>query len=259
MKQLSAKARRLLELTRYQEPPDAAVQSRVEVALAARIASGAAAGGDGVPLAKSLAGSGLGMSAPKAVLVASVVGAVVAAGWLAGRSSGSGGRPGPERTTEMPTQRIDREPPSPAVVPPPASPSEGVQLPGPERTSVLHRPSSMIRRRTATQTFLRADGIESVPAEAPAPSDHLGAETAALLSTQRALRDGNTRLALALLDEQDATYGTGALQEERAAARVLALCQSGLVEEARAEADRFERRWPRSALLGRIRSACRKP
>jgi hypothetical protein len=89
--------------------------------------------------------------------------------------------------------------------------------------------------------------------------DELRAETDALRTVQRALHDGNAMRALELLDEQDQTYRKGALQEERVAARVLALCQGGLVEQARAQAEGFERRWPRSALVARVRFACWNP
>jgi hypothetical protein len=91
------------------------------------------------------------------------------------------------------------------------------------------------------------------------PVDPLLAETEALRAAQRALRGGDTDEALELLNAQDRTYRSGALKEERAAARVLALCQGGDVRSARLEAERFVRRWPRSALRGRVLSACRAP
>jgi hypothetical protein len=59
-----------------------------------------------------------------------------------------------------------------------------------------------------------------------------------------------------MLDEQSATYETGQLREERAAARVLVLCKLGRVEEANAAAARFLRDNPRSPLLDRIRPGC---
>jgi hypothetical protein len=40
---------------------------------------------------------------------------------------------------------------------------------------------------------------------------------------------------------------------------VLALCQTGAVAKARAQAEDFQTRWPRSALIARIRFACWKP
>ena len=43
MTELSPRARRLLDLTRHEDDPDALAQSRVERALAARVTAGAAA------------------------------------------------------------------------------------------------------------------------------------------------------------------------------------------------------------------------
>jgi outer membrane protein assembly factor BamD (BamD/ComL family) len=89
--------------------------------------------------------------------------------------------------------------------------------------------------------------------EAP---DLLREETRELRSAQQALRTGNAGLALKLLAEQDRTFNNGLLQEERAAARVLALCQTGQTDIAKVEAARFEKRWPKSALVARVRSSC---
>jgi outer membrane protein assembly factor BamD (BamD/ComL family) len=89
------------------------------------------------------------------------------------------------------------------------------------------------------------------------PVDSLQAEVASLRSAQRALRSGDARRALELLTQQDSAFREGALAEERSAARVLALCQAHEVSAARNEARRFEERYPTSALLGKVRSACR--
>jgi hypothetical protein len=94
---------------------------------------------------------------------------------------------------------------------------------------------------------------------APQIIDQLRDETEALRSAQQALRDGHAQQALALLELQDARFAEGVLQQERAAARVLALCQAGSVAQARAQAESFERRWPRSPLFARVRFACWNP
>jgi hypothetical protein len=69
------------------------------------------------------------------------------------------------------------------------------------------------------------------------------------------LRDDPTR-ALALLDEQDRTFVRGVLREERAAARVLALCAAQRTGEARQSAESFVRRYPASPLRARVLAAC---
>jgi hypothetical protein len=86
--------------------------------------------------------------------------------------------------------------------------------------------------------------------------DPLLAETRDLGLAQRALRSGDPARALRLLNQQDLTYKHGALQQERAAARVLALCQSSPKGTATAEVERFERRWPKSPLVARLRTSC---
>jgi outer membrane protein assembly factor BamD (BamD/ComL family) len=73
---------------------------------------------------------------------------------------------------------------------------------------------------------------------------------------QRALRDGRAEEALRLLAEQDKTFARGALHEERAAARVLALCSAGRTAEGRAARDRFLATYPRSPAADRVRSSC---
>jgi hypothetical protein len=100
--------------------------------------------------------------------------------------------------------------------------------------------------------------LNPVP-EPPSDVDPLQAETAALRRAQRAIRSGDPERALALIREQDATYRGGALAQERAAARIFALCDLGRTEEARAEIRRFGRQWPRSPLLSRVQSGSCAP
>lgn len=95
-------------------------------------------------------------------------------------------------------------------------------------------------------------------AEPATPSDRLASETAALRSVQGALRSGNPAHALDLIDQQNAQYSDGALSQERAAARIFALCSLRRSAEAHAEIKRFMQRWPRSPMLGRVRDACPK-
>jgi outer membrane protein assembly factor BamD (BamD/ComL family) len=92
---------------------------------------------------------------------------------------------------------------------------------------------------------------------APAGRDRLAIEAQELRAAQQALRAGDNDRALALLEQQDAHHPSGALAQERQAARVMALCQSQQVALARREAARFEARFPGSPLLGKVRGACR--
>lgn len=99
--------------------------------------------------------------------------------------------------------------------------------------------------------------VPAAPAAAPAPAgppDTLTAETQRLREAHGALQSGDGSRALSLLDEQNA--GGAELREERAAARVLALCKLGRVEEARAAAAQFLQQNPRSPLADRVRGSC---
>jgi hypothetical protein len=243
MKQLSPSARRLFELARGQDEPDASARNRVAHALAAKIATGASPGAVGASAYASAAGWG--SIAVKSALVVSVTGALAAGGWLALRSP----RPvAPSGTVPQTASRI-AQPTAKVHIDEARSPES------PESDAVEDQGGAPIHRKPG-RLSLRMEAPPSTPPPVPATPDRLRAETEALRLAQQALRDGTPRQTLRLLDEQDERFPDGLLQQERAAARVLALCQAGLVREARAQASRFERLWPRSALLGRVRAAC---
>jgi hypothetical protein len=91
----------------------------------------------------------------------------------------------------------------------------------------------------------------------PAPrSASLRDEADLLASVSNELGEGRSKRALDLLDDYERRYTSGALAEERAAARVFALCQAGQTPAARRHADEFLRTAPRSPLVPRIRSSC---
>jgi hypothetical protein len=87
----------------------------------------------------------------------------------------------------------------------------------------------------------------------PAPIDPTQ-EIASVRAAHEALRAGNGAAALQILEQQGKKPGV--LDEERAAARVLALCAAGRAAEARAEAARFVATYPRSPQVARVSSAC---
>jgi hypothetical protein len=136
--------------------------------------------------------------------------------------------------------------------PEPAAPAPVTVVPAPPAPT-----ASLAASRPAPARFAPETTGETRTAPA-AGTEPLRLETAALRAAQRALRDGDGPRALGLLDQQDAQFAGGVLQEERAAARVLALCASRREGEARAAARAFGQRWPGSALLARVRSSCRE-
>ena len=94
---------------------------------------------------------------------------------------------------------------------------------------------------------------EQAPVDVVVPAeDPLAAETRHLREAHGALQSGDPKKALALLDEPQG----GQLGQERAAARVLALCQLGRGEEAESARAAFLREHPRSPLADRVRNGC---
>jgi hypothetical protein len=250
MDRLSPRAQRLLELARHEDDALPQTQSRVGRAIAARIALGAGVAGTGASAAKSAAAAGFAMAALKPLVVTGLAGALAVGGWHLATSRR---HVEPPHTAALAARSqsaaVDSsapvEPPPVAPAPEPARAVDGDLAAAPRSTKPAARPRPGIERSPR----------DSEPTANTADSLH--AETEALRSAQQALRSGDFQRALALLDQQDVTYRTGMLQEERAAARVLARCEGGRLEQARGEAARFELRWPRSALVARVRSACR--
>lgn len=98
----------------------------------------------------------------------------------------------------------------------------------------------------------------SPPALAATPPPSLAEESRGLAAVQTALGAHDPNRALALLDAQDHEYRAGNLGQERAAARVLALCAAGRRAEALAARDRFMSNYPGSPLIHRVNAACKK-
>jgi hypothetical protein len=84
------------------------------------------------------------------------------------------------------------------------------------------------------------------------------AESESVQAIQRALAAGRTSQALSLLAEQDILFGGGALAEERAALRVLALCAAGQPDAAEAARLRFLSAYPQSPHRARVLEKCTK-
>jgi hypothetical protein len=88
------------------------------------------------------------------------------------------------------------------------------------------------------------------------PSASLEAEARGLSAIQAALSRGDGRTALQLLGEQEREFPHGALDQERAAARVLAWCAAGQVEQAILARGRFLNAYPSSPWAKRVRESC---
>jgi hypothetical protein len=91
---------------------------------------------------------------------------------------------------------------------------------------------------------------------APRPADNLAEEVALLSQASADLHAGRPAAALTVLDEHRRKFPHGALVQERASARVQALCALGSMNEAQAEIARLARMSPNSPHLARARKAC---
>jgi len=87
-------------------------------------------------------------------------------------------------------------------------------------------------------------------------ADSLGEEVAILTRAEKALHNGKAAIALKLLDEHQRRFASGALAQERSAARVQALCALGRTEEANAESARLTRRSPNSPQAAQAKRFC---
>lgn len=123
---------------------------------------------------------------------------------------------------------------------------------------------------TPAPSFTPAPAVAPPPAAAvgsvrPLPRLHsaspsrLSEETALLAQVNAALRGGQPSHALRLLGDYDRRFSGGELRIERSAARVFALCGIGQSAQARAEAIRFLKAWPRSPLAARVSGSCGAP
>jgi len=160
--------------------------------------------------------------------------------------------PGAVAARTASSSTIASSPPTPA----PSGPASLERDALPDETAVsesVRPPSSALG--TLAGPKLRPDGAPS-RITPPGPSPTLEAEARSLADVQRALRDNRPGEALHLLREQERAFQGGALGEERAAARVFALCAAGDGERARALAVQFLWAHPASPFADRVRTTC---
>jgi hypothetical protein len=84
----------------------------------------------------------------------------------------------------------------------------------------------------------------------------LAAEVAILSRAGAELHNGRAAAALKTLDEHQRKFPSGLLAQERASARIQALCALGRVKEAETELGRLSRLSPQSPHEARAREAC---
>lgn len=112
---------------------------------------------------------------------------------------------------------------------------------------VVPRPHSAAHDRSAP--------VRSTVAQLPR-QDQLLEETQALAELQDALSRKDPELAWTLLQEQERRFPSGQLGEERAAAKVMALCATGRKVEADHARTQFVASYPNSPLTKRVKRGC---
>lgn len=236
MNELDDNARSLLDDMRDQDDPRAGDRERVRAALVASLGPGvfpstARGSGSGAPPAAS---PGL-VPVAKVLIGLAVVGAIAGGALLVTRHPASAPTSAPPARTPAPKLVVTAS----AAVPPALPPA-----PPPPAPAVSAAPA----RGVASRAVRAPRPVTSAPAVAD--------EVAILTRAYSALGHGDPAKALAELDEHADRFPDGALAEERAAQRVLALCRLGRVEEARADAARFLEKYPASPQAPRVRSSC---
>jgi hypothetical protein len=269
MSELDPDAQSIVDAARPFERPTDTDRTRVRHTLMRAIAAGAAAAataGTGAA-ASAAAAKGAGATGAAAIIAsgtASVAGKVIVILMLAGAVSAGAVSLAGRLETPADTR------PS-AIAAPQAAPAPLKPTPSPaELSGVLEgsspksepEPSDRVEPPAPVKTVAPADPRAQSPSAAPTPAaesaaeDPLDVETRSLGEAHSALQSGDAARALALLDKQSATHAQGELRQERAAARVVALCKLGRMGEARTAADSFMRENPRSPLTDRVRAAC---
>lgn len=126
-------------------------------------------------------------------------------------------------------------------------------------------PAAAPRRPAASTTVPAPPAVTVEPLAAQqepssvVPSSSLLEETRLLASAQRQLRHGAPGRALRLLELHARRFSRGILEQEREAARVLALCALGRHQDARGARHDFLQRWPGSPMVARLRPDCAVP
>jgi hypothetical protein len=267
---LGPAARAIVEGGRAGDDPTEADRARVKAALMLSLAGGAAAA-SAASAAGSASSAGAAKGASTAGAVAKVIAALAIAGAVVGiisiglqppaakaRSGEALGASLPAREVEDAARELEEPDVGAAAAPttnadPAAAVIAATKAPGGAKAS-----GGALRQEGASVTAASSSKVMAKAAAASTGST-LEAETRKLREAHSAMRSGDPARALELLDEQSTAFAGGELRQERAAARVLALCQAGRAAEASAESARFLRDNPSSPLADRVRAACATP
>jgi len=127
-----------------------------------------------------------------------------------------------------------------------------------ERTASAQRTTTPVAPALANAAAAPGVLVAPIPVPVATAAPSLVAESRGLAAVQTALNTHDFSRALALLDAQERDYRAGSLGQERAAARVLALCGAGRTSAATVARARFVNNYPGSPLIRRINVVCAK-
>lgn len=262
MSGLGPDAREILRNGRDGDNPSPADRARIRAALMATIATSAAATASSAANAAAEVGLPASVGATKP-FIGSIWGGLFGKGMLVVflGAAGAGALAAWPKTDSRPTAITPHIPEKPVstniVTPAPLPPAVSEEA----SAEKINDPKTMapLPPEQPKTSSIRPSNAPSSPKAPEVPeesADTLIAETQRLRQAHGAMRGGDPEKALALLSEQSAENEGQKLRAERAAARVLALCKLGRVDEAHAEAEAFLAQNPQSPLADRVRKAC---
>lgn len=155
--------------------------------------------------------------------------------------------------------------PSTSMLPPPSAPTAPVVASTDAPTAAAMPSLSVDELPTAKPSAAASAKVAEVAAktapqrapEAPeSDNDGLAREAALLAEARQAEQRGDDQRALERLDEHARTFPNGWLAADRAAERIIVLCNLGRREEASREAAVFLQSRPKSHLTRRIATSC---
>ncbi len=237
MNDLTDQARAILDAGRHLDNPSGVARERARKAVLARIATAGA-----VVAAASLPSGAAAVTLPLVKILLPTVLVVAASGvggglWWRAAHRPEAAPPAVTATRVVPAARVVAPPPPVAI---------------PEPQPVAEPPPAHAQRSKSGKA--KPAAARRLAAAAP-PGDSLQDETALLARVNAALRGGDARQGLALLDEYDQQFPRGILHEETTATRIIARCQAAEAA-APAAARQFIQAHPRSPLSSRVRSSC---
>jgi hypothetical protein len=275
MKKLSREARDLIDEVGDADGPGAASRHRVHDGLRRALAGAALTGTLGAATtvqATATAGAlaAVGKSAALAVVGWVAVGAGVGVSFIAtanyvgeARSTSSARHRAPVSSLSAPASSLPSpsmhasavaEQPLPAPQTSAANEPAGTESPVPTTITIRSEPAPRIPAITGTGFPLPETAAR--PQAEPSARPDVAAETRLVGTAQRELWAGHPAAALGLLDQHAAEFPRGALWEERQTIRILALCDLGRIDDARALAHQFVAAVPHSPLVPRVNRSC---